>query len=132
MITPLTELEAHWTPIAPLFSLRNELEYDAAVERLNALLDEIGTNEQYPLYNLLDTLGTLIHDYEERHHVIPAATGPEVLHFLMDEHGLCAADLSELGSPETVERYLGGNAELSIPQVRELARRFHVSPAAFI
>jgi HTH-type transcriptional regulator/antitoxin HigA len=132
MITPLTELEAHWTPIAPIFLLRNEQEYDAAVERLNALLDEIGTNREHPLYNLLDTLGTLIHNYEERHHVIPAATGPEVLQFLMEEHDLSTADLPELGSSETVERYLKGLEELSVHQVRNLAGRFHVSPAAFI
>jgi HTH-type transcriptional regulator/antitoxin HigA len=64
--------------------------------------------------------------------VIPAATGPEVLQFLMEEHDLSTADLPELGSSETVERYLNGLEELSVHQVRNLARRFHVSPAAFI
>jgi len=132
MTTPLTDLQTHWTPIEPLLSLRNEGEYDAAVERLNALLDEIGTNEKHPLYSLLDTLGTLLHSYEAEHHAIPNATGPEVLQFLMEEHGLSAADLPELGPPEAVERYLAGKQELSIHQVRTLARRFHVSPAALI
>jgi HTH-type transcriptional regulator/antitoxin HigA len=119
-------------PIASLFSLRSEAEYDAAVERLNLLVDEIGTNEQHPLYSLLDTLGTLVHTYEEQHQVIPASTGPEVLEFLMEEHGVSSADLPELGPPETVERYLAGEQELTIHQVRRLARRFHVTPAAFI
>jgi HTH-type transcriptional regulator/antitoxin HigA len=132
MTTSLADIQAHWTPIAPLFSLRSEEEYDAAVARLNALVDEIGTNEKHPLYSLLDTLGTLIHTYEEQHHVVPSATGPEVLQFLMEEHGLSPADLPELGPPEMVERYLAGNQELSIHQVRTLARRFHVMPAAFI
>ncbi len=132
MTTLLADLETHWTPIAPLFSLRSEAEYDAAVERLNALVDEIGTNETHPLYSLLDTLGTLVRSYEEQHHGIPTATGPEVLQFLMEEHNLSAADLPELGPPETVERYLAGNEALSIDQVRVLARRFHVSPAALI
>jgi HTH-type transcriptional regulator / antitoxin HigA len=128
----LADLQAHWMPIAPLFSLRNEDEYDAAVERLNALLDEIGTNQEHPLYSLLDTLGTLIHNYEEQHHVIPAATGTEVLQYLMEEHGLSPADLPELGPPDSVEQVLAGKHDLSILQVRALARRFHVSPAAFI
>jgi HTH-type transcriptional regulator/antitoxin HigA len=95
-------------------------------------VDEIGTNQQHPLYSLLDTLGTLVHTYEEQHHAIPGATGTEVLQFLMEEHGLAAADLPELGPPDSVERYLAGKQELSIHQVRTLARRFHVSPAAFI
>jgi len=34
------------------------------------LLDEIGDNERHPLYDLLDTLGTLIHVYEETHHIL--------------------------------------------------------------
>ncbi len=132
MTTLLANLETHWTPIAPLFSLRNEEEYDAAVERLNALVDEVGTNQRHPLYSLLDTLGTVIHTYEREHHDIPDATGPEVLQFLMEEHGLSPADLPELGSDESAEHYLAGDAELNIQQVRALARRFHVSPAALI
>lgn len=132
MTTPLADLQAYWTPIAPLFSLRSEEEYDAAVERLNALVDEIGTNEEHPLYSLLDTLGTLVHTYEEQHHAVPTSSGPEVLQFLMEEHELSAADLVELGPPDAVERYLAGNDELSIDQVRVLAGRFRVSPAAFI
>lgn len=99
---------------------------------MNALLDEIGTNEAHPLYSLLDTLGTLIHTYEERHHAFPGATGPEVLQFLMEEHGLSPADVPELGAPSSVGHYLAGTRELTIDQVRKLSRRFRISPAAFI
>jgi len=132
MTTLNADLQTHWTLIAPLFLLRNEKEYDAAVERLNSLVDEIGTNQSHPLYSLLDTLGTLLHTYEEQHHAIPSATGPEVLQFLVEEHDLSPAALPELGPPEAVERYLAGKEDLSIQQVRILAKRFHVSPAAFI
>ncbi len=132
MTTQIADLQAHWPPIAPVFSIRSEVEYDAAIERLTSLLDKIGTNEQHPLYGLLDTLGTLIHSYEAEYHVIPDVPGPEVLQYLMDEHGVSASDLREVGTPETVERYLAGNEELSVDQVRALATRFHVSPAAFI
>jgi HTH-type transcriptional regulator/antitoxin HigA len=132
MTTQFTDLEAHWLPIAPLLSLRTKEEYGAAVERLNALLDEIGTNEAHPLYSLLDTLGTLVHTYEAEHHALPNASGPEVLQYLMEEHGVAATELPEVGPPKLLKRYLAGNAELSIDQVRSLAQRFHVSPAAFI
>ena len=69
------ELEVHWANIAPLLSIRNEREYNAAVKRLNELLDEIGDNEKHPLYGLLDTLGTLIEIYEEEHNPFPDVTG---------------------------------------------------------
>jgi HTH-type transcriptional regulator / antitoxin HigA len=126
------ELQQHWTVISPLLSLRNEPEYDRAVARLNGLLDEVGTNEQHPLYTLLDTLGTLIHAYEEEHHPIPACSGVDVLRFLMDEHGLTQSDVPEIGSQGVVSEVLRGKRELNIRQIRALAKRFQVSPAVFI
>jgi HTH-type transcriptional regulator/antitoxin HigA len=66
----LENIQSHWATIEPLLTIRNELEYDAAIERLNKLLDEIGTNERHPLYDLLDILGTLIHAYEEQHYPV--------------------------------------------------------------
>ena len=126
------ELETHWANIAPLLSIRNEREYNAAVKRLNELLDEIGDNEKHPLYGLLDTLGTLIHIYEEEHHPIPAATGAEVLRFLMDEHGLTQSDLPEVGSQGVVSEILNGKRELNVRQVRFLAEKFKVSSAVFL
>jgi len=62
---------AHWQEIAPLLTIRNEREYNAAIKRLNALLDEIGINEKHPLYSLLDILGTLIYAYEEERYTLP-------------------------------------------------------------
>ena len=124
-------IQAHWTNIAPLLTIRNEREYNAAVKRLNELIDEIGTNEKHPLYSLLDTLGTLIHAYEEENYPIPSATGAEVLRYMMDEHGLTQSDLPEIGSQGVVSEILNGKRELNIRQVRALAERFGVSAAVF-
>ena len=126
------ELQQHWTAVSPLLSIRNEHEYDLAVARLNGLLDEVGTDEQHPLYTLLDTLGTLIHAYEEEHHPIPESSGVDVLRFLMDEHDLTQSDLPEIGSQGVVSEVLRGKRELNIRQIRALATRFQVSPAVFI
>ena len=126
------EIQTHWVNIAPLLSVRNEREYDAAVKRLNSLLDEIGDNEKHPLYSLLDTLGTLISLYEEEHYPIPEATGVDVLRFLMDEHGLSQSDLSEVGSQGVVSEILNGRRELNVRQIRALAKRFKVSTAVFV
>jgi HTH-type transcriptional regulator/antitoxin HigA len=64
------QLQIYWANISPLLTIRNEKEYNAAIKRLNELLDEIGTNEKHPLYTLLDTLGTLVHAYEEKHYPV--------------------------------------------------------------
>jgi len=82
------DIQTHWRILQPLLSIRDEAEYDKAIATLNALIDEVGTDEQHPLYELLDTLGTVIHAYEEKHHPIPECSGVEVLKLLMEEHQL--------------------------------------------
>ena len=126
------DMHNHWTVISQLLVVRNEQEYDLAVERLNGLLDEIGTNEQHPLYTLLDTLGTVLQVYEEKYHPMPEYSGAAMLDFLMDEHGLTQSDLPELGSQGVVSEILHGRRELNVRQIRALAERFKVSPAVFI
>ena len=69
------DIQTHWSVVQSLFSIRDEKEYDKAIATLNALVDEVGTNEQHPLYELLNTLGTVIHAYEEKHHPIPECSG---------------------------------------------------------
>jgi HTH-type transcriptional regulator/antitoxin HigA len=125
-------IQTHWANIAPLLMIRNEREYNAAVKHLNELLDEIGTNEKHPLYGLLDTLGTLIHAYEEENYPIPSSTGTEVLRYLMHEHGLTQSDLPEVGSQGVVSEILNGKRDLNVRQIRALAERFGVSTAVFI
>lgn len=112
--------------------IRNEREYDRAVKRLNALLDEVGTNERHPLYGLLDTLGTLVHAYEEEHFEEPGPSGTEMLRYFMEEHGLRQSDLPKVGSQRVVSEVLRGKRELTAKQIRALASRFHVSPAVFV
>jgi len=126
------ELHIHWTAISLFLSIRNEHEYDLAVALLNRLLDEVGADEQHPLYTLLDTLGTLISAYEEQHHPMPECSGVDILRFLMDEHGLTQSDLSEVGSQGVISDILRGKRVLNVRQIRALAKRFQVSPAVFV
>ena len=126
------QLQTHWQNISPLLTIRNEREYDAAVERMNELLDEIGTDESHPLYSLLDTLGTLIQAYEEEHHSIPEVKGADVLRFLIDEHRLTQSELPEVGSQGVVSEILNGKRELNLRQIRALGKCFKVSASAFV
>ncbi len=132
-MTLLTDqLQTDWANISPLLTIRNEKEYNAAVKRLNELLDEIGTNEKHPLYSLLDTLGTLVHAYEEEHYPIPDVSGVDVLRYLMEEHDLTQSDLPEVGSQGVVSEILNNKRELNVRQIRVLAERFSVSAAVFV
>lgn len=126
------DFQTHWHVVQPLFLIRNEKEYDKAVTVLNELIDEVGTNEKHPLYGLLDTLGTVIHAYEDKHHPIPECSGVEMLQFLMEEHQLKPSDLTELGTPDTVLAILEGESDLTVKHIHALAVRFQVAPAVFV
>ena len=125
-------MQAHWIAISPVLTIHNEHEYELAVERLNDLLDELGADETHPLYSLLDTLGTVIREYEERHYPMPTCSGADMLRFLIEEHALTQSDLPEVGSQGVVSEILNAKRELNVRQIRALAERFHVSPAVFV
>jgi HTH-type transcriptional regulator/antitoxin HigA len=50
----------------------------------------------------------------------------------MEEHGLRQSDLPEVGSQGVISEILSGKRDLNLRQIRELAKRFQVSPAVFI
>jgi HTH-type transcriptional regulator / antitoxin HigA len=125
------QLQVHWTALRPILAIRDEDEYDRAIERMNQLVDEIGINEAHPLYELLDTLGTLIHAYEEQHEPLQESSGIEALQYLMEEHGLTQSELPEVGSQGVISEILNGKRELNVRQIRALSLRFGVAPAVF-
>ena len=126
------EINTHWSAIAPLLTIGNEEEYAQAIERLNYLIDEIGTNEQHPLYNFLDTLGTVIESYENEHYSIPNCSVSEILAYLMEEHKLGLSDLPEIGTSTTIEAILNKEQILNLSQIQQLAKRFKVPPQVFL
>lgn len=128
----LDTVQGHWAAIRPLLAIRDEAGYERAVEALNDLLDEIGTDEQHSMYDFLDTLGTVIAAYEDEHLHLPASGGAEVLAYLMEEHGLRQSDLPEVASQGVISEILSGRRELNVRQIRALAERFGVSPATFL
>ena len=103
------------------------------IDLLNDLVDEIGEQESHALMGLLDIVSLLVHDYEERQIVFPKPEPHTALRFFMVQHNLRQADLASVfGSQSNVRGVLNGTREISRPQARTLALRFHVSPAVFI
>jgi HTH-type transcriptional regulator / antitoxin HigA len=111
---------------------RNDAEYDAAVDQLDALVDEIGDRPADPRYRLIETLSVLIEAYDDRHSPMPDVSGADMLRFLMQQHGLAQNRLPEVGSQGVVSEILSGQRQLNVRQIRALAERFGVEPGAFI
>lgn len=118
--------------LAPFLAIRSEREYAAAVERLGALVDEIGDDPRNPRYRLIETLSVLIEAYDREHHKLPEASAVDVIRFLMEEHRLTQKDLPEIGSQGVVSEVLAGRRRLNVRQIQALAARFGVDPGAFI
>lgn len=121
-----------WHLLEDLLVIDSEADYRRARQALDELIDEVGGSERHPRAGLMDTLGTLVHAWEERHHPVPKASPRKVLAFLMEEHGLKQQDLKEVGTQGIVSEILAGKRELNVRQIRKLAQRFGVSSAVFV
>lgn len=101
----------HWSYVAPVLQpARNAKEYAALVEALDAALDAGGADETHPLARLAEYLGELIAEYEAKDKMPPAATGAEVLRYLMQRDNLRQIDLPELGSQVSCQNCCPGGA----------------------
>ncbi len=109
-----------------------EQEYDHAVNALNELLDAGGADEHHPLAVLVTLLSDFIADYEDKQTPRPTITGRAMLAFLMEQHGLKQAALSEIGSQGVVSELLSGKRELTTKHIKLLASRFNVPVSVFI
>jgi HTH-type transcriptional regulator / antitoxin HigA len=112
--------------------IRNELQYEAMVSLLNALIDAVRGDEDHQLAGLMEIIGEFIADYDDIHHPMPESEPREALHFLMEEHGLKQSDLPEIGSQGVISEIFSGKREINVRQAKALAARFNVSPAVFI
>ena len=115
-----------------LSTLHSIEQYRKAVKMLDKLIDEVREKEDPLIESLIDTLGTLIKDYEDRN--IPELEGDPIdcLRYLMKEHNLKQSDLKEIGSQGVVSEILCGKRHLNIRQIRALSKIFNVSPAVFV
>lgn len=129
----LTETIKVWPTVSKVVSTINtKARYKRVVKLLNKLIDEVSETENPSIESLIDTLGTLIKDYEDRN--IPEPEGEPIgcLKYLMEEHDLKQSDLKELGSQGIVSEILSGQRRLNVRQIKALSKRFNVSSATFI
>ena len=129
------EVASHFaaiTRVVPLHPIRSERDYDKAVSVMQQLLDHGAADEAHVLADLVATLGELIADYDDTHFPMDATSPATMLRFLMDQHQLTQKDLPEIGSQGVVSEVLREIRSLNTRQIKALASRFGVSPAAFI
>jgi len=113
-------------------SVRTKKDYAQARATIDALLDEVGDNENHPLADVLDYLADQVKGYEDENFQIPEAEPNEVLRFLMEQHGLKQEDLGDCAPQSRISDILGGKRSISKEIAKRLAHRFHVRADVFL
>ncbi|HEY2356268.1 MAG TPA: helix-turn-helix domain-containing protein [Phenylobacterium sp.] len=110
--------------------IRTDADYEAALREVEAVFDaEPGT----PEFEKLDILATLIERYEQKRWPIPAARPLEVLQFAMEQNDRTQTDLAALlGSRSRASEILSGKREITLAQIRILAREWHIPAGALV
>jgi HTH-type transcriptional regulator/antitoxin HigA len=119
-------------PLRPIRSKADHRRALVIVAKLSAKGDQQPTAGEA---DYLAALGRFVDDYE-RSHILPAlaAASPlDVLHHLMDQHGMTPADLGEvLGRRPAATMILKGQREMSKAHIRAAASHFDVNPSVFL
>lgn len=107
-----------------IFPIRTEADYDAALLRIDILMNaELGTPEG----DELDILVTLVEAYEAKHYSMPICNPVEAIKFRMEQMGLEPKDLTPIiGSRSKVSEVLNQKRQLSLTMIRNLHTRLHV------
>jgi HTH-type transcriptional regulator/antitoxin HigA len=80
----------------------------------------------------VNTLGSLIGEYDDVHYPAQEVSPLAMLRFLMIENSLAQSDLPEIGSQGVVSEILSGKRDLNVRQIKALSARFHVPPGVFV
>lgn len=137
MTLNLHDTLGHWAALGSdlhrlLHSIATEPDYDAAASLLEEL-DHLTEREGEGPHTILATLlAERLSAYDAAHHPPTEATPGEVLAFLMEQHGLRQADLSDLADQGTISRILRGERGIGKKLAAALAGRFGVEKSVFL
>ncbi len=129
----LKKIEPTWSSVSYVLSVpHTKKEYKRLCALLDELVDEVKSDSKHQLASLMETIGILVANYEDKHFKIDNSSPASALKFLMNENGLSQSDIREIGSQGVVSEILNGKRNLNVRQIKALAEKFSVSPSVFI
>jgi len=104
--------------------IRTEQDYDAALARVETLMEAVRTEDED---DELDVLATLIELYEEARFPMDAPDPIAAIKFRMEQMGKSQSDLAPiLGSRSKVSEVLSGKRELTLKMIRALHEHLQI------
>ncbi len=126
--------------IQPAVEIKTDEDYQFALELLEQLMSKAEDQEGEPLLHLIDIVADSIEEYENSLESIQSYvkeidsvdSGVATLRVLIDQYNLTYKDLEhEIGSKSLVSQILKGTKELTKNHIKNLSRRFNISPQLF-
>lgn len=115
--------------MANVFPIRNLADYDAALARVENLMDaQAGSPEG----DELDILTTLVEAYEDKAFPVDIPDAVTAIQFVMDQQGLRQKDFAALIGKSRASEVLSKKRSLSLGQARILHKEWGVPASALL
>lgn len=123
----------HWNMVSPAIDCpKNKQDYETLLTNIQDAIELVENRENSPLIGLIEAMANAAQKYEINK--LEALNGGAIvaLKYLIKLHRIRQSELKEIGSQGVVSELLNGKRALTIRHVRELAKKFDVSPNVFI
>ena len=123
----------HWGMVAPVIETPQSPEdYQALLVNLRDAMTLVENRPNSPLSSLIKAMTNAAQEYENTTILNEQGSALLALRYLIKLHGIKQSELKEVGSQGVVSEILSGKRTLTLRHVKELARKFKVSPNVFI
>ena len=133
MQSALEKAVQHWNMVAPVIGTpRTHDDYEVLLHNLKDALELVENSPNSPLASLIKAIANAAQEYETELLVEQQGSALLALKYLIKLHNIKQSELKEIGSQGVVSEILNGKRSLTLRHVRELAKKFKVSPSVFI
>ena len=116
----------------PIKPIRNEVDYDLALQDIDRCLDAAGA-EGSPEQDRLEVLSILVDDYEAKHHSIDLPDPIAAIEFVLEQRGLSRKDLEDvIGSSGRISEVMNKQRPLTLAMIRKLVSKFDLPAEVLI
>ncbi len=104
--------------------IKNEVEYEAALSRVEEIMDAVPNT---PEGEELELLALLIENYEENNFPLPNPDPIDVIQYYIDQRGLKYKDLvGIIGDKTSVSKIINRERKLNLRMIKNLHEKMHI------
>jgi HTH-type transcriptional regulator / antitoxin HigA len=123
----------HWNMVAPVIDVpKSSDDYEVLLTNIKDAMELVKNNSNSPLAGLIKAMAQVAEEYEKTYLVEQQGSSLLALRYLIKLHNIKQSELKEIGSQGVVSEILNGKRSLTLRHVKELSKKFNVSPSVFI